>query len=143
MPKKILCPVDGSHIADHAAACAADLVKETGATLTFLNVNVVPSERMARTYFWDETLVSAIDAQIHRQLDNALKAAARHGVASAASVVLTGNNVATAIVAYANEKGFDHIVIGTGVTSELERLLLGSVATEVISKAHCPVTVVR
>jgi nucleotide-binding universal stress UspA family protein len=143
MPKKILCPVDGSDIADHAAACAADLVKATGATLTFVNINIVPSERMAKTYFWDETLVSAIDEQIHRQLGNALKAAARHGVTSASSVVVTGSNVAAAIVAYASEKGFDHIVVGTGVTNELERLLLGSVATEVISKAHCPVTVVR
>jgi nucleotide-binding universal stress UspA family protein len=143
MPKKILCAVDGSHAADHAAACAADLAKDTGAKLTFINVNLVPSERMAKTHFWDETLVAAVDAQIHAQLAHATKAAASHGVSNAEVVVVTGSKVANVVVAYADQKGFDHIVIGTGVTNELERLLLGSVATEVASRAHCPVTIVR
>ena len=143
MPKNILCAVDGSHIADRAAACAAELAKETGAKLTFVNVNTVPSERMAQTYFWDETLVTAIDAQIHSQLALAAKAAAKHGVSKSDAVVITGSKVAVAIVAYADAKKFDHIVMGTGVTTELERLFLGSVATDVVARAHCPVTIVR
>ncbi|HVJ40503.1 MAG TPA: universal stress protein [Dongiaceae bacterium] len=143
MPKNILCAVDGSHIADRAAACAAELASQTGAKLTFVNVNTVPSERMAQTYFWDEQLVSAIDAQIHSQLALATKTAAKHGVAKADAVVVTGSKVAAAIVAYADAKQFDHIVMGTGVTTELERLFLGSVATDVVARAHCPVTIVR
>jgi len=143
MPKNILCAVDGSDIADRAAACAAQLAKETGGKLTLVNVNTVPSERMAQTYFWDEKLVSAIDAQIHRQLALASKAAAKQGIAAADAVVITGSKVAAAIVAYADAKQFDHIVIGTGVTTELERLFLGSVATDVVARAHCPVTIVR
>jgi nucleotide-binding universal stress UspA family protein len=143
MPKKILCAVDGSHAADHAAVCAAELAKETGAKLTFININLVPSERMAKTYFWDETLVAAMDAQIHAQLAHATKAAASHGLTNVEIVSVTGSKVSAAVVAYADSKGFDHIVIGTGVTTELERLILGSVATEVVSRAHCPVTVVR
>lgn len=143
MPKNILCAVDGSDIADRAAACAAQLTKETGGKLTFVNVNTVPSERLAQAYFWDEKVVSAIDAEIHRPLDLATKAAAKQGVATADAVVVTGSKVAAAIVAYADAKKFDHIVIGTGVTSELERLFLGSVATDVVARAHCPVTIVR
>jgi len=143
MPKNILCAVDGSHIADRAAACAAELAKETGAKLTFVNVNTVPSERMAQTYFWDERLVSAIDSQIHSQLALATQAAAKHGVTKCDAVVITGSKVASAIVAYADAKHFDHIVMGTGVTTELERLFLGSVATDVVARAHCPVTIVR
>ncbi len=143
MPKKILCPVDGSHASDHAAACAAELAKETNARLTFINVNTVPPDRIAKTYFWDENLLSAVDAQVHVQLAHAHKAANGHGLANFETVIITGNKVSTAIISYAKEKGFDHIVMGTGVTSELERLILGSVATEVVSHAHCPVTVVR
>ena len=143
MPKNILCAVDGSHVADRAAACAAELAQQTGAKLTFVNVNTVPSERMAQSHFWDETLVTAIDNQIHRQLALATKAAAAHGMPKSDAVVVTGSKVAAAIVAYAETKGFDHIVLGTGVTNELERLILGSVATDVVGRAHCPVTIIR
>jgi nucleotide-binding universal stress UspA family protein len=142
MPKKILCAVDGSHEADRAAACAAELAKETGATLTLLHVNSIPADRIAKTYFWDETLLAEVDRQVHKQMANAAKVAAAHS-AKFDTVIVSGNKVSTAINSYAQEKGYDHIVIGTGVTNELERIFLGSVATDVISKSHCPVTVVR
>ena len=48
MPKKILCAVDGSHASDRAAACAVELAKETGAKLTFVHVNTVPQDRIAK-----------------------------------------------------------------------------------------------
>jgi nucleotide-binding universal stress UspA family protein len=144
MPKKILCAVDGSYSANRAAACAADLAKDMGAKLTFIHVNTVPPERMARTvYFWDETLLSAVDAQIHTQLAHAYKAAAEHGVTNFDGVVVTGDKASTAIASYAKQKAYDHIVMGTDVTNALERIVLGSVATEVVSKAHCPVTIVH
>lgn len=142
MPKKILCAVDGSHEADRAAACAAELAKETGATLTLLHVNSIPADRIAKTYFWDETLLAEVDRQVHKQMANAVKVATAHSAAFD-TVIVSGNKVSTAINSYAQEKGYDHIVIGTGITNELERIFLGSVATDVISKSHCPVTVVR
>jgi nucleotide-binding universal stress UspA family protein len=143
MPKKILCAVDGSHEADRAAACAADLAKETGAHLTLLHVNPIPADRIAKTYFWDETLLAAVDRQMHTQIGNAAKVVAARGGTDFDAVIVSGNKVASAINSYAEEKGYDHIVIGTGITNEFERIILGSVATDVISKAHCPVTVVR
>lgn len=144
MSKKILCAVDGSYSANRAAACAADLAKEMGANLTFIHVNMVPPERLARTvFFWDESLLPAVDAQIHTQLAHAFKAAAEQGVTNFGSIVVTGDKASTAIVSYAKEKAYDYIVMGTDVTNPLERIVLGSVATEVVSKAHCPVTIVR
>jgi len=143
MPKKILCAIDGSHSSERAAAYAVELAKETGADLTFVHVNTVPPDRIAKTVFWDETLLSAVNDQIHAQLAQGQKIAANHGLSDFSSVVVTGNRVSSAIVSYAREKEFDHIVMGTGVTNELERLFLGSVATEVVSTAHCPVTIAR
>ncbi|MGF7006030.1 universal stress protein [Aminobacter sp. BE322] len=143
MPRKILCAVDGSHASDRAAACAVELAKATGAKLTFVHVNTVPPDRIAKTWFWDETLISAVNAQIKEQLAHGQKIAASQGLTDFSSVVVTGNRVSSAIASYAKEKEFDHIVMGTGVTNELERLFLGSVATEVVSTAHCPVTIVR
>jgi nucleotide-binding universal stress UspA family protein len=144
MPKRILCAVDGSYSANRAAASAADLAKDMSAKLTFIHVNTVPPERMAKTvYYWDETLLSAVDSQIHAQLAHAYKAAAEHGVTDFNGVVVTAGRASTAIASYAKEKGYDHIVMGTDVTNPIEHIVLGSVATEVVSKAHCPVTIVH
>ncbi len=142
MPKKILCAVDGSDASDRAAACAVELAKETGAKLTFVHVNTVPQDRIAKTGFWDETLLSAVNDQIQARLAEGQKIAAGHGLVDFSSVVVNGNRVSSAIASYAKEKEFDHIVMGTGVTNDMERLFLGSVATEVVSAVHCPVTIV-
>ncbi|WP_256390738.1 universal stress protein [Natronoarchaeum rubrum] len=50
---------------------------------------------------------------------------------------------APTIVRYAEEHGFDHVVLGSHGRSGLSRLLLGSVAERVVRRSHAPVTVVR
>jgi nucleotide-binding universal stress UspA family protein len=40
-------------------------------------------------------------------------------------------------------KGIDFIVIGTRGKTGLKKMLLGSVASDVVTYAHCPVMVVR
>ena len=83
MPKKILCAVDGSDASDRAAACAGELAMDTGAKLTFVHVNNVPQDRIAKLWFWDETLLSAVNAQIQARLANGQKIAANHhGIAA-------------------------------------------------------------
>jgi nucleotide-binding universal stress UspA family protein len=140
--KKILCAVDGSKGTERVADCAIDLAKATGANLTFLNVNVVPS-RAGRTYFWDEELMNAADAQANRQLAKAVKMARAAKFDGFKCVVATGSNVADAIVSFGAKTKTDHIVMGTATTNELARIFMGSVATAVVSHAPCPVTVVK
>lgn len=53
------------------------------------------------------------------------------------------SRVAGAIVNYAENKNVDLIVIGTRGRSGLRRMLLGSVASGVLSYARCPVIIVR
>ena len=52
-------------------------------------------------------------------------------------------DAARAIVIYAEENDIDHIVVGTGGKGRVARLMLGSVSSDVIARAHCPVTVAR
>ena len=52
-------------------------------------------------------------------------------------------NISGGILDYAEENNFDLIVIGTRGRSGFKRLLLGSVASHVITYAHCPVLVVK
>jgi nucleotide-binding universal stress UspA family protein len=51
--------------------------------------------------------------------------------------------VAGAIVRYAEEYNVDLIVVGTRGRSSFTKLLLGSVASPVLTYAHCPVLLIR
>jgi nucleotide-binding universal stress UspA family protein len=52
-------------------------------------------------------------------------------------------NIAGGIVDYAEDKDVDLIVVGTRGRSGFKKLLLGSVASHVVTYAHCPVLVVK
>jgi nucleotide-binding universal stress UspA family protein len=53
------------------------------------------------------------------------------------------SRVGHAIVEYAESKSIDLIVIGTRGRTGLKKMLLGSVASDVVTYAHCPVLVIR
>ena len=57
--------------------------------------------------------------------------------------MLRSRDAAAAVVQYAEENGFDHIVVGTGDKRGLSRLVLGSVAADIAARAHCTVTIAR
>lgn len=58
-------------------------------------------------------------------------------------VVVTATSVASAIVGYSEQNNIDLIVIGTRGRSGFKRLLLGSVASGVVTYSGCPVMVVK
>ncbi len=78
-----------------------------------------------------------------RILDSAAKVAKAAGAKSVEEISLKSREAASAIVHYAEENGCDHIITGTGDKHGVSRLMLGSVAADVASRAHCTVTVAR
>jgi nucleotide-binding universal stress UspA family protein len=57
--------------------------------------------------------------------------------------IISSINIAGGIVDYAEENNIDLIVIGTRGRSGFKKLLLGSVASHVVTYAHCPVMAVK
>src|SRR6266496_6427391 len=57
--------------------------------------------------------------------------------------IISSINIAGGIVDFAEENNIDLIVIGTRGRSGFNKLLLGSVASHVVTYAHCPVLVVK
>ena len=51
--------------------------------------------------------------------------------------------IASSIVSYCENRGVDIIVAGTRGKSGFKKLLLGSVASGIVTYAHCPVLVVK
>jgi nucleotide-binding universal stress UspA family protein len=58
-------------------------------------------------------------------------------------IVVSSGKVSEVIVNYSENAKVDLIVIGTRGRSGFKRLLLGSVASDTITYAHCPVLVVK
>ncbi len=87
-------------------------------------------------YSWD-------DDEVKRVLDSAAAEARKAGATAVDELALRSREAAAAIVQYAEENGYDHIVVGTGDKRGVSRLVLGSVAADVAGRAHCSVTVAR
>ena len=143
MLTRILCATDGSKVSDKAVAWAIGLAKRVDAQLTFLTVSTVSAEIAARSAFWDATLLAVGDAQQRQELAAAARLAGEQGLAKAEYATTVGRHIGKAIAFYAHEHGHDHIVMGSHGATGIERLMLGSVAQDVVAAAHCPVTIVR
>lgn len=57
--------------------------------------------------------------------------------------IIASIRIADAIVSYAKDKHIDLIVTGTRGRNKLKSALLGSVASDVITYAHCPVLIAK
>lgn len=137
MTKKILCPTDGSDHAMVGVGRAAELAKLTGAHLTICAVNLaIGGAKGPLINQWT-------DAEAEEVLKKAEAEAMASGATDVGTVTVVSRTAGPAIIAYAEEIGADHIVLGTGDKRGIRRLVLGSVAAEVAGQAGCTVTVAR
>lgn len=143
MLSNILCATDGSKSSEKAVDFAIRLAQRESAKLTFVTVSLSGDETSASSYFWDSDVKRAGDAQIDQELSAAEAKAKKAGLSDYNSVTVYGKNIAAALIGFAESSGYDHIVTGSIGRTGVTRLLLGSIAYEVVAKAHCPVTIVR
>ena len=137
MTSKILCPTDGSDHATVGVILAAEVAKATGGHLTICAVNIAHGGVRGPTIsHW-----KAEDVQ--KLLADAEALARNEGAATVGVTEIVSREAAPAIIAYAEQNGYTHIVMGTGDKRGLQRLVLGSVASEVATRAHCTVTIAR
>jgi nucleotide-binding universal stress UspA family protein len=80
---------------------------------------------------------------VKKLMEDAEAIARKDGLDDVGTVEVVAREAAPAIIAYAEQNGYDHIVMGTGDKRGVKRLVLGSVAAEVTERAHCTVTVAR
>jgi len=137
MTKKILCATDGTPHSEHAVQLAAEMSAKFGADLGICIVNV------ARGGARGPLIYTMEDSDVKRVLDSAAAAAKKAGAKKVQEIALRSRDAAAAIVQYAEENAFDHIVTGTGDKHGVSRLMLGSVAADVAARAHGTVTIAR
>ena len=146
--KKILLAIDKSGYKDKAAAYAITLAKSLGAEITVIHVigksslgataDVLGYYRGGKLKVFQEALKK--DAE--KLLDRVVQAGENEGVV-VHQQVLIGSPIKKIILDYAKNHKMDLIVIGTKGMTGIERFLMGSVASDVVAYAHCPVLAVR
>jgi|SRR6185295_7174861 len=148
MYRHILIPTDGSQLAHKAIAHGLSLAKSVGAKVTVLTV-----EASFNVYDVPSSKVNQMSGAFAEHAEHAKAHAAKilSGVATEAKAVgvpcetmqIIHDHPYEAIVASANEKGCDLIVMASHGRSGIVAVVVGSVTTKVLTHTTIPVLVCR
>ena len=140
---KILVPIDGSSFSVKAFNVAIDIAKKHNAKLSILTC--LEKDNLGAWY---------VDKRINKQIiQNAKKLALgylgkletrtkKSNIAISMNVV-EAKSISQQIIAFANTKKIDLIVIGSHGRTGFKEFLLGSVTNAVSQSAKCPVLIVK
>jgi nucleotide-binding universal stress UspA family protein len=92
--------------------------------------HVIDFKKQAQAY------LTKISEKIHKQSDT-------ENIVKVKTEIVASLKIADAIVDYAKDKHIDLIVVGPRGRSKLKSLVLGSVTSDVVRLANCPVLTVR
>lgn len=140
MYRHILIPTDGSELAAHGVAQGVALAKSLGARVSVIFVVEAFSELTGRLLEAVERYAELRREQATSVLDSAANAAKEAGV-SCQTIQVENAQPDRVIVATAEDKGCDLIVMSSHGRSGLSRLLIGSVTNKVLTQAKIPVLV--
>jgi nucleotide-binding universal stress UspA family protein len=139
--RKILCPIDFSPGSNCAMRTAIRIANESGAALELVHAFYVPAIAYAE-YMASAHAIQQMSDEAERLLDATVTEANGLGAQRLTSRIVSGIPW-TAIVEAAADPAVDLVVIGTHGRTGLARVLLGSVAENVIRHAPCSVMAVR
>jgi universal stress protein A len=139
--RNILCPVDFSPTADHAADYAVALAEQLGASVCFFHAWEIPVYAMPEgALAFGVDVTARVDEAMQKQLDAVVARYANR------KLVLRGRVASGApafeICRYAVELQADLVVIGTHGRTGLAHVLIGSVAERVVRTSPVPVLAV-
>jgi nucleotide-binding universal stress UspA family protein len=134
--RKILHPTDFSERSDHAFRLACALARDHNAPLIVLHVH-------SPVVAYGDGLVGVMPPDFTGELQARLREIDPHDPKVVIERRLVEGEPAAEIQRVARESGCDLIVMGTHGWTGLRRLLMGSVAEDVVRKASCPVLTVK
>jgi nucleotide-binding universal stress UspA family protein len=135
--RAILHPTDFSENSQEAQHVARSLARELGTRLIILHV--APVEPVV-----DRTAVTEVDPRTYRNaLDEVRRRLAGPDLKHPVEIRLSRGSDREEILQVAGEVGCGLIVMGSHGRTGLSRLLLGSVAEAVMTRANCPVLIVK
>lgn len=148
--RRILVAVDGSKPSIDASVQAIDIAKKLGAELIALYV-ISPDTRY---HYLEDTLTPKLPSAFkevlmlamqrgEKHVNNVRRMAKQKNIKVKTDVIVGISSVVKEILEYAEKNKIDMIVIGSRGLSGFKKMLLGSVASGVVTYAHCPVLVAK
>jgi nucleotide-binding universal stress UspA family protein len=141
----ILLPLDGSAVAEQALPEAQALAHQNDAKILLLQVIQKLDEGSQHLFFKDEAAAKATFAEWRAQAETYLAGVAQRleaaGVASSYRVII--DSPARAICTLTKDNGVDLVVMGTHGRTGVRRWVYGSVASQVLHGASCPLLLVH
>ncbi|GAA0645534.1 universal stress protein [Salarchaeum japonicum] len=139
---KILVPIDSSQQSTDALEYALEEFQSDDITLIHV-IDPIEAGYTAQATVpgYSEEWYEQAQEDAETLFEQAQETADEYGV-SLDTVTEVGRPSRT-VVDYAEENGFDHIVMGSHGRSGVSRILLGSVAESVVRRSPIPVTIVR
>jgi nucleotide-binding universal stress UspA family protein len=140
---RILVPVDGSDVALRALDYAVRLVRLIGegeAEIHLVNVQP-PMTGSVGAFVGSENVARFLQEESDNAMAGARQLLEREGLPVHA--VMRVGSAGEAIAVHARELPCDEIVMGTRGLGRIGSLVLGSVATQVVHLAECPVTLIK
>jgi nucleotide-binding universal stress UspA family protein len=141
--RKLLCPIDFSPGSHHALQVATRMAREADAELVLVHAWYAPLATFGGDYPLPADLVQENVDAAQRGLAAATDDAIRLGAPRVTSRVLHGVPWDQIVEIAREDPAVDLIVMGTHGRSGLARVLLGSVAEQVIRHAPCSVLAAR
>jgi nucleotide-binding universal stress UspA family protein len=142
--QRILFATDFSKASRKAFATAVKTAKSSGAVLSILHV-LAPFVPIAPDQYIGPETWEEIDAQSRRWATKELRK--RTDRAKAEGVTAKGflveGHPAREVTRFAKKMRADLVVIGTHGRTGFAKLFLGSIASQIVASAHCPVMTVR
>jgi nucleotide-binding universal stress UspA family protein len=136
---KILAALDQSEYGTLVLKKAMDMAAKENAELTALTISSAP---------YNNLYLGEVSGNFLEKIRNGLQESVQRikeqvQAANVEVVVEESPSAADAIVAYAEKHGIDLIVIGNKGAGAVERFLIGSVSSKVVTHSPCSVMVVK
>jgi nucleotide-binding universal stress UspA family protein len=143
--------IDGSEQSIKAAEYALDAAKTYGAELHAVTVTSISESLLVpESYYLKQEDVLGQSRQIGENVDDAKRwlekfkeNAKESNIQLKTELINSHRPVDYVLLEYAEKENIDLIIVGTRGRSGFKKLLLGSIASGVVTYAHCPVLVVK
>ncbi|MEM1945366.1 MAG: universal stress protein [Nitrososphaerota archaeon] len=144
--RRVLVAVDGSENSRRAVTMAGELCGKFGAELIVLHVVPQPSYLFAVAGIPPTSLRDYYEqarTEGEKWVSQAITDVEKFKISAKSEILEGAPSIVEAITTYAENNGVDLIVVGTKGLSGFKKLVLGSVASGVVSHANCSVLVVK
>jgi nucleotide-binding universal stress UspA family protein len=146
---KIVAPIDGSKNSMEAAYYALKIAEKYDSEVVVVHVvNIDPNLQLLGIYrlSYPDTINKTVEearTEAQKWFTEIIRNAEQKRIRVKSDIIDSPISVVAALVNYADQERANLIVIGTRGRSGISKMLLGSIASGVVTYAPCPVLVVR